>query len=113
VLSDAEILTGASAFVTEAFLARGLAVLALALVSVFFGAAAFLLGGAAFVAVFLGAGAAFLGAAFGLASFSVFSTFGLVSFLGAAGFFSLVFGTFLASLTGPEGPGWVSSQVMQ
>ena len=78
---------------------------ALALVSIFFGAAAFLVVLVALVAVFFGA-AAFFVVAFGLTSFSTFSAFGLASFFGAAGFFST--GTFLASLMGPEGPVEVS-----
>lgn len=110
------LLTGASVFVVvvDVFFARGLAVFALALVSVFFGAAVFLVVVAAFVAVFFGAAVFFVAAAFGLTSFSAF---GLASvFFAAAGFFSAVvvvvaagvFGAFFASLTGPEGPVCVS-----
>ena len=110
-------LTGASVFGAAAFLARGLAVFAFALVSVFFGAAAFLVVAATLAADFLGAAAFLVVVAFvcGLmTSFSTFSAFGLVSFasfLGAAGFFTAVFGAFLASLTGPEGPDNVSVEV--
>lgn len=97
---------GAGASLVAAFLARGFALLALVF-SVFFGAAAFF-AVVALVAVFFGT-AVFLVVvvAFGLASF--FSAFGLVSFLvavagAAAGFFTVSFGAFFASLTGPEDP---------
>lgn len=94
---------GAGASLVAAFLARGLALLALVF-SVFFGAAAFF-AVVALVEVFFGATVFLVAATFGLASF--FSAFGLASFLAAvaAGFFVVVsFGAFLASLTGPEEP---------
>lgn len=96
------------------FFVRGLAVLALVLVSVFFGAAAFFAVVVGLEAAFFGAAAFLVVVAFGLASFSTFSVFsafsafGLASFLVAvAGFFSVVF---FANLTGPEGPECVSGR---
>jgi len=115
--------------VAAAFFVRGLASLALALVSVFFAAGAFLaalvalVAAAVFFVVALGAAAFLVVVVFGLgfssafSTFSVFSDFDFVSFLAAvvvvAGvvFFSVAgLASFFASLTGPEGPlGWTKS----
>lgn len=96
-----EKLTGVSVLVVEAFFALGFALLALAFVSVFLGAAAFF-AVVALVVAFLGATDFLVAAALGLVSF--FSALGFVSFLGAAGFFSASLGAFFASLTGPDEP---------